>query len=193
MRDFLGEPHPSESWEVALAGCNEGDGRFYNLTFTDDGTIVDPTHYWWVHGLPGPAAAYGLEAIWKKSRDPRWHPMNRIWSHDSYWLATIQNVFETRPEKYQLSILGAPAYRLWPPHSVKPKGRPRTKPMKRGTSRGRKDLLDFETQPHNTVRFNPLSSGLTPNSCTPYDLDPSPRPGSGNNLYKVFGGTAPAL
>ena len=151
VREWLGELQPASSWEAALAGCKAEDSRFYTLTFHDSGAMEDPTRCRDIYGLPGPAASYALEAIWKKTRDPRWHPMNRKWSHKSYWLSTIQAALNFQPAKYQLQQIGLPGQRLWPSASAKPKGRPRVKPMKKSRGQGRKDLLAFESRPHNAV------------------------------------------
>ena len=96
VREWLGELQPAASWEAAVAGSKEKDSRFYMLTFHHSGEIEDPTCCHEIYGLPGPAATYALEAIWKKTKDPRWHPMNRRWSHSSYWLSTIDVTVKER-------------------------------------------------------------------------------------------------
>lgn len=111
---------------------------------------MDPTLRFERDGLPGPLSAFALESVWKRSKDPRFHPMNRRWCHSSFWNSTMVDVYKFEPMNYTLppSLEGV---RLWPPSTRTPRGRPRMKPLKKGRSAMNSELKKFEEREHNKV------------------------------------------
>ena len=73
--------------------------------------------------------------------------MDRRWSHVSFWLETVQEVYSFRPEKYSICLASMQGYRLWPPSLNVPRGRPRTRPLKKRSQC--KERIEFESRPHN--------------------------------------------
>ena len=89
LRDFLGECQPAAAWVVQIVGSRPDDSRDFTLTLHATGDIEDPTFAYERDGIPGPAAAFALETAWTRSSDPRFHPMDRRWSHKNFWLSTL--------------------------------------------------------------------------------------------------------
>lgn len=82
--------------------------------------------------------------------------MERRWSHANYWLETLSKAYEFRPAKISIGTEHAKGVRLWPPSTHTPKGRPRTKPMKKQL--GKRAITEFANRTHSIDEIGLLPS-----------------------------------
>lgn len=166
LREHVGEAQPATAWVAHIVGSSPTDARDFTITLHETGDVEDPTNAFQRDGLPGPATAFALEAVWTQSGDPRFHPMDRRWCHPSFWLSNLVDLFNFCPEKYSIGMQSIPKTRLWPPSSRAPLGRPRTRPMKKKQQSGPVAMSDFLARGENGDMFGQGAPSRASRHCT---------------------------